>query len=123
MVVSSQELAADPLGILRPSSKLQHTLPLASAYSALKDAAIQRPGDQAVMRQRRRIDDQHLEPKCAVLCVEHEVKQPSIPLVLSASIGSTLHLGRQLPGCPHIEMGYTPCAALNYDEYSLPLLY
>lgn len=61
----SQELAADPLGILRPSSKLQHTLPLASAYSALKDAALQRPGDQAVVRQRRRIDDQHLEPKCA----------------------------------------------------------
>ena len=65
MPLCLQELAADPLGILRPSSKLQHTLPLASAYSALKEAAQQRPGDQTLMRQRRRIDDQHLEPKCA----------------------------------------------------------
>ncbi len=30
-----QELANDPLGILRPASKLQHQLPLASAYSAV----------------------------------------------------------------------------------------
>lgn len=31
----TQELANDPLGILRPASKLQHQLPLASAYSAV----------------------------------------------------------------------------------------
>ena len=30
-----QELANDPLGILRPATKLQHQLPLASAYSAV----------------------------------------------------------------------------------------
>jgi CCR4-NOT transcription complex subunit 6 len=29
------ELATDPFGILRPPSKLQHPLPLVSAYTAL----------------------------------------------------------------------------------------
>ena len=65
-----QELAADPLGILRPSTKLQHTLPLASAYAAVADAAAQRGGggDQTLLeQQRKRMDDQHHEPKCATV--------------------------------------------------------
>ena len=64
MCNEAQELAADPLGILRPSTKLQHTLPLASAYAAVADAAAQRDGaDQALEQQRKRTDDQHHEPK------------------------------------------------------------
>ena len=63
-MVRAQELAADPLGILRPSTKLQHTLPLASAYAAVAEAASQRNGDQGLERQRKRMDDQHHEPKC-----------------------------------------------------------
>jgi len=64
-----QELAADPLGILRPSTKLQHTLPLASAYAAVVDAAAAQRGSggeqaAALERQRKRVDDQHHEPKC-----------------------------------------------------------
>jgi CCR4-NOT transcription complex subunit 6 len=60
------ELAADPLGILRPASKLAHALPLASAYAAL--AAGPPPpgggggGDAALGRQRRRLDAATREP-------------------------------------------------------------
>ncbi|KAK9827722.1 hypothetical protein WJX81_005188 [Elliptochloris bilobata] len=51
------ELANDPLGILRPPAKLQHTLPLASAYAAAADT---RDPDG---RRRMRLDPKHHEPK------------------------------------------------------------
>jgi len=55
------ELATDPLGILRPPSKLAHGLPLASAYAAASrpgpegDAALP-DGGVAVERLRQRLD-------------------------------------------------------------------
>ncbi|KAK2077208.1 hypothetical protein QBZ16_004842 [Prototheca wickerhamii] len=56
------ELAHDPLGILRPPSKLQHGLPLASAYAAV--ASVPPQGDSlALARQRRRLDPETGEPR------------------------------------------------------------
>ena len=55
-----QELQHDPLGILRPASKLHHQLPLASAYAALAGC---RDGSTAVQRQQRRMDSKTREPK------------------------------------------------------------
>ena len=52
---ANPELANDPLGILRPASKLQHQLPLGSAYGAVAAAAGDE-GDHAALRQRRRLD-------------------------------------------------------------------
>eukprot|EP00271_Cylindrocystis_brebissonii_P008680 TRINITY_DN23154_c0_g1_i1.p1 TRINITY_DN23154_c0_g1~~TRINITY_DN23154_c0_g1_i1.p1 ORF type:complete len:646 (+),score=123.99 TRINITY_DN23154_c0_g1_i1:785-2722(+) len=49
------ELATDPLGILRPSTKLCHTLPLVSAYTALGARDAPR-GTPDLERQRRRMD-------------------------------------------------------------------
>jgi CCR4-NOT transcription complex subunit 6 len=50
------ELATDPFGILRPPSKLQHPLPLVSAYTALtKQPCLE--SDEAE-RQRARMDAQ-----------------------------------------------------------------
>lgn len=60
----AQELSQDPLGILRPSSKLQHGLPLCSAYAALAASPQQRGDPPEVTRQRRRCDAKHNEPKC-----------------------------------------------------------
>lgn len=60
----SQELASDPLGILRPASKLQHQLPLASAYAAVAAAP---DADHGMQRQKRRLDPATGEPKCALL--------------------------------------------------------
>lgn len=67
------ELFADPLGILKPASKLQHTLSLASAYSAAAVAAPTVPvvscasggqeEDPAAVRQRRRLDPNTHEPR------------------------------------------------------------
>ncbi|KAK9806248.1 hypothetical protein WJX72_007236 [[Myrmecia] bisecta] len=54
------ELHNDPLGILRPASKLQHQLPLASAYAAMAET---RDPDPIVQKQRRRMDLKHHEPK------------------------------------------------------------
>jgi len=56
----AQELANDPLGILRPASKLQHQLPLASAYAAVAAAP---DSDHAMQRQKRRLDPVSGEPK------------------------------------------------------------
>lgn len=57
---ANPELASDPLGILRPSSKLQHQLPLASAYAAVSVA----PDDaHAAQRQKRRLDPSTGEPR------------------------------------------------------------
>mmetsp|Transcript_13036 Transcript_13036/g.39493 ORF Transcript_13036/g.39493 Transcript_13036/m.39493 type:complete len:591 (+) Transcript_13036:158-1930(+) len=60
---SHAELSQDPLGILRPASKLQHALPLASAYAALGASPQQRGDPPEVTRQRRRCDAKHNEPK------------------------------------------------------------
>ena len=50
------ELATDPFGILRPPSKLQHPLPLVSAYTALtKQPCLE---SEAAERQRTRMDAQ-----------------------------------------------------------------
>ena len=57
---AAQELANDPLGILRPPAKLQHALPLASAYAAAAD------GRDAEGRRRMRLDPKHHEPKVGV---------------------------------------------------------
>jgi hypothetical protein len=57
----AQELANDPLGILRPPAKLQHALPLASAYAAAGDAR------DADGRRRVRLDPKHHEPKARPL--------------------------------------------------------
>ncbi len=59
-----QELQHDPLGILRPSSKLHHQLPLASAYAAMAGC---RDGGAAVQRQQRRMDTKTREPKVITL--------------------------------------------------------
>lgn len=63
MCPDMQELKQDPLGILRPASKLQHKLPLASAYAALAETPASRSDAPAVARQRRRCDPKHGEPK------------------------------------------------------------
>lgn len=65
---SHPELSNDPLGILRPSSKLQHGLPLASAYAAVSAAPITQPDaadgeGHALLRQRRRLDPLTGEPR------------------------------------------------------------
>jgi hypothetical protein len=57
-----QELANDPLGILRPASKLQHQLPLASAYAAVAAAP---DNDHGMQRQKRRLDPVTGEPRWA----------------------------------------------------------
>lgn len=54
------ELHNDPLGILRPPSRLQHQLPLASAYAALSSGG---GGGPVLQQQRRRMDAQHHEPR------------------------------------------------------------
>lgn len=58
-----QELQNDPLGILRPASKLQHNLHLASAYAAVNDA---RDGGTALQKQKRRMDPKYREPKVSL---------------------------------------------------------
>ena len=63
-MATAQELANDPLGILRPPAKLQHALPLASAYAAAADSR------DADGRRRMRLDPKHHEPKVSSLsCV------------------------------------------------------
>jgi CCR4-NOT transcription complex subunit 6 len=57
---SSPELSNDPLGILRPASKLHHKLPLASAYAAVAAAP---DDDHAAQRQKRRLDPATGEPR------------------------------------------------------------
>lgn len=59
----TQELQNDPLGILRPASKLQHNLHLASAYAAIHDA---RDGGPALQKQKRKMDPKYHEPKVGV---------------------------------------------------------
>eukprot|EP00891_Asterochloris_glomerata_P003815 jgi/Astpho2/3815/fgenesh1_pm.00062_%23_7_t len=54
------ELANDPLNINRPSSKLQHQLPLGSAYAAVLDS---QDGGPLQQKQRRQMDVKHREPK------------------------------------------------------------
>jgi hypothetical protein len=48
----------DPLGLLR-DTKLQHSLPLASAYAALLDHP---PTTEQLKKQRSRVDPTHREP-------------------------------------------------------------
>ncbi|KAL4441485.1 hypothetical protein ABPG77_001989 [Micractinium sp. CCAP 211/92] len=57
---NNPELANDPLGILRPASKLQHQLPLASAYAAVAAAP---DADHGMQRQKRRLDPGTGEPR------------------------------------------------------------
>ncbi|XP_024968489.1 carbon catabolite repressor protein 4 homolog 1-like isoform X3 [Cynara cardunculus var. scolymus] len=52
------ELAVDPLGILRPASKLTHTLPLVSAYSSFARIGVGHGYEQ----QKRRVDPNTNEP-------------------------------------------------------------
>ncbi|KAF5474016.1 carbon catabolite repressor protein 4 homolog 1-like [Juglans microcarpa x Juglans regia] len=52
------ELAADPLGILRPNSKLVHQLPLVSAYSSFARMGV----GLGLEQQRRRLDPTTNEP-------------------------------------------------------------
>ena len=63
-----QELQNDPLGILRPASKLQHNLHLASAYAAVHEA---RDSNPALQKQKRRMDLKYHEPKVTRLFVRH----------------------------------------------------
>eukprot|EP00887_Chlorella_sp_A99_P001164 scaffold14.g1164.t1 len=62
---ANPELSNDPLGILRPASKLQHQLPLASAYGAVAAAGggADADADHAALRQRRRLDPTSGEPR------------------------------------------------------------
>ncbi len=53
-----QEASVDPLGLLR-DTKLQHSLPLASAYAALLDYP---PTNEQLKRQRARLDPANREP-------------------------------------------------------------
>lgn len=57
---NNPELANDPLGILRPASKLQHQLPLASAYASVAAAP---NSDHGMQRQKRRLDPVSGEPR------------------------------------------------------------
>ena len=59
-----QELANDPLNINRPSSQLQHQLPLGSAYAAVLDS---QDGGPLQQKQRRQMDVKHREPKVSIL--------------------------------------------------------
>jgi hypothetical protein len=56
--VMLQEASVDPLGLLR-DTKLQHSLPLASAYAALLDYP---PTNEQLKRQRARLDPTNREP-------------------------------------------------------------
>ncbi|GJY80134.1 carbon catabolite repressor protein 4 homolog 1, partial [Tanacetum coccineum] len=53
-----QDLAVDPLGILRPAAKLTHTLPLVSAYSSFARIGANLGYEQ----QKRRVDPATNEP-------------------------------------------------------------
>ncbi|CAI9297827.1 unnamed protein product [Lactuca saligna] len=53
-----QDLAVDPLGILRPATKLTHTLPLVSAYSSFARIG----GSLGYEQQKRRVDPNTNEP-------------------------------------------------------------
>ncbi|KAI3782463.1 hypothetical protein L2E82_12510 [Cichorium intybus] len=53
-----QDLAVDPLGILRPATKLTHTLPLVSAYSSFARIG----GGLGYEQQKRRVDPNTNEP-------------------------------------------------------------
>lgn len=58
VLVLLQEASVDPLGLLR-DTKLQHSLPLASAYAALLDYP---PTNEQLKRQRARLDPTNREP-------------------------------------------------------------
>ena len=58
---SHPELATDPIGILRPASKLCHHLPLVSAYAALATQG-PAPGAPDAEQQRQRVDAKTHEP-------------------------------------------------------------
>ena len=91
-----QELQNDPLGILRPASKLQHNLHLASAYAAVYDA---RDGSAAQQKQKRRMDPKYHEPKvqcnkpCTRLYRSSEVINLRSPVRLSCMSLHQLSLG------------------------------
>lgn len=60
--LNAVELSNDPLGILKPATKLCHRLPLASAYASLVAGGTDN-GDPAITRLRRRLDPITQEPK------------------------------------------------------------
>lgn len=70
----------DPLGLLR-DTKLQHSLPLASAYAALLDHP---PTTEQLKRQRARVDPTHREPLFTNISRygRHHVLQPTLHLPL-----------------------------------------
>lgn len=57
----AMELSNDPLGILKPSTKLCHRLPLASAYASM--ASGDSGSDSAALRLKRRLDPLTGEPR------------------------------------------------------------
>jgi hypothetical protein len=91
-----QELANDPLGILRPASKLQHQLPLASAYAAVAAAP---DNDHGMQRQKRRLDPVTGEPRwvpaaaCLLACCWGALLLGPLAVALSATF-STLTVQR-----------------------------
>ena len=95
----TQELQNDPLGILRPASKLQHNLHLASAYAAIHDA---RDGGPALQKQKRKMDPKYHEPKvglhrCFVLfCQGNHKLYSCCAAALFAKKGAFIRLGWSL---------------------------
>lgn len=74
-----QELQNDPLGILRPASKLQHNLHLASAYAAVYDA---RDGSAAQQKQKRRMDPKYHEPQVHAICKQPGLSVSDMPVYM-----------------------------------------
>ena len=104
-----QELQNDPLGILRPASKLQHNLHLASAYAAVYDA---RDTSAAQQKQKRRMDPKYHEPKVHVICTQHGSSFPEHQIVCTLELVCMcildLCLGPCL-ACSSICCPYTVC--------------
>ena len=82
-----QELQNDPLGILRPASKLQHNLQLASAYAAVYDA---RDTSAAQQKQKRRMDTKYHEPKVDAICRQHG-SFADVKLFIHLELGMFIH--------------------------------
>ena len=84
-----QELSNDPLNILRPASKLQHSLNLASAYCGPPE------NQENENRRGRRHDARPHEPKVSTactLCYEHPKFMPGVTFTLPCSHTSVLHM-------------------------------
>ena len=85
-----QELQNDPLGILRPASKLQHNLHLASAYAAVYDA---RDTSAAQQKQKRRMDPKYHEPKVNAIRGQRASPFADVQLLIHLILACTCLLG------------------------------